>query len=87
MMAFTGIVICGIQKAFSLLRLSSDYLLVITVLTWLCINLMLESTMITEPTFPTFLSMFFLAKLGFVVAKNPIPQEFAKDREFATNKV
>ena len=86
MMLFAGILICGFQRAFSLFGSSSDYLLVITVLTWLCTNLMLES-IIKGPVFPAFLSMIFLARLGFVVAEEPIPQESARDREFATNKV
>jgi O-antigen ligase len=64
--AFTGIFVCSLQRAWSLCRLSRDYLFMITVLAWLCANLLLEATIIIEPIFPAFLSMVLLIKAGFV---------------------
>jgi len=85
-MAFVGIIICSFQRAFSLLRSSNDYLLVLTVLTWIYINSLLES-IITQPVFPAFLSMILLAKLGFVKREEPDSQEIAKGTRLATREV
>jgi len=83
---FTGILICSLQRAFFLLRLSNNYLFVITVLAWMLANLLLESAIINEPVFPAFLSMVLLAKLGFVLPEQHSLHDSAKYEELSTNE-
>lgn len=60
------ILLLALKNSISLSKRNSEYAFVVAVLVWLCCNLVLEADLITKPTFPTFLCMILLAKLGFV---------------------
>ena len=62
--------ILALKRSISKARRGPDGAFVAAVTIWLCCNLFLESTIITDPNFPTFICLVVLASLAFEGCSN-----------------
>jgi len=63
--AFVLVLTLALKRSISLARGSPNAAFAAAIMIWLCCNLILESTVITEPTFPSFICLVVLASLAF----------------------
>jgi exopolysaccharide production protein ExoQ len=62
---FVLVLLLGLKRSLSLARNGPSVAFAAAVMIWVCCNLFLESAIITDPGFPTFINMVILASLSF----------------------
>lgn len=62
---FVSILFLYVKTSMNLSRQNPQYAFVAAVSVWLCLNLLLETDLITRPYFSYFISLIMMAKLGF----------------------
>lgn len=62
---FVLVLLLALKRSFNLSRGSPNAAFAAAVMVWLCCNLFLESSIITDPTFPTFICLAVIASLAF----------------------
>lgn len=67
---FVLVLVLALKRSVSLARGSPNAAFAAAVMIWLCCNLFLESAIITETTFPTFICLVVLASLAFKDSSN-----------------